>query len=638
MELDLFVPGRVCIFGEHSDWAGGYRRINSAVGIGYAIIAGTNQGIYAKVKPHPDSLVFTSSFEVDGRRMTYSAPMQVDALLEEAKKGSFFSYVCGAAYQILTHYKVKGIEIDNYLTDLPVKKGLSSSAAISVLVARAFNRIYDLKMTVRGEMDIAYRGEITTPSRCGRLDQGCAFGSNPVLMTFDGDLLDAGEIHCGDDLYFVIADLGAKKDTIRILQRLNKSFPFAENDRAAMVQKYLGPINQDILERATAALKKGDAETIGKLMTEAQKRFDEHLVPECPEELTAPVLHRTLEDTSLRPFIWGGKGVGSQGDGTVQFIAKDRQAQQRLIETLEKRLGMRALGLTIPKTKRVRKAVLTAAGFGTRLYPMTKIYRKEFLPVPGRDGILKPLILANVEEALHAGMEEVFIIIQEKDRRQFEDFFHANLPLDVFSKLSAQNQEYNAFLEKLGSKVHFIIQDSQHGLGHAVYCARESVGKDPFLLILGDHYFPNDHENSSARQLIQTYETLETDLIGLKLISREDVGRFGAAAGEWKNENLVFITQFKEKPSLDYAEEFLRMSDSEQTPFCAVFGQYILHEDIFGVLETMIADGCREHGEIQLTDALERLRQRKEIYGYRLHEKSNDLGTQNSYRDVFARR
>ncbi len=94
----------------------------------------------------------------------------------------------------MTHYHVRGLEIDNYQTDLPIKKGLSSSAAICVLVARAFNRIYDLKMTVRGEMEYAYLGEITTPSRCGRMDQGCAYGNKPIIMVYDGEQTDVKEL------------------------------------------------------------------------------------------------------------------------------------------------------------------------------------------------------------------------------------------------------------------------------------------------------------------------------------------------------------------------------------------------------------------------------------------------------------
>ena len=253
-ELDLFVPGRVCLFGEHSDWAGRHRRINSAIVPGFAIICGTNQGLKARVRRHPDKLIFRSSLTQGGTRQEFELPMRADALLEEARKGGFFSYVAGVAYQVLTHNTVKGLVIDNYSTDLPVKKGLSSSAAVCVLTARAFNLAYDLKMTVRGEMDYAYRGEITTPSRCGRMDQGCAYGSRPVMMEFDGDSLEVTELACGADFHFIIADLKAKKDTVKILADLNKAYPFAENDVEKGVQEYLGPINKRILHEAREAL------------------------------------------------------------------------------------------------------------------------------------------------------------------------------------------------------------------------------------------------------------------------------------------------------------------------------------------------------------------------------------------------
>ena len=192
--MKIFVPGRICLFGEHSDWAGGYRRINADIENGYTLICGTDQGIYAEATPHPNSLVLYSTTP-DGERLgPYEIPMEPKALLEEAGKGGFWSYAAGVAYQVITNYRVRGLVIDNYQTDLPMKKGLSSSAAICVLTARAFNRVYDLKMTVRGEMELAYQGEITTPSRCGRMDQGCAFGKRPVLMTFDGDRLDTEEL------------------------------------------------------------------------------------------------------------------------------------------------------------------------------------------------------------------------------------------------------------------------------------------------------------------------------------------------------------------------------------------------------------------------------------------------------------
>ena len=223
--MKIFVPGRICLFGEHSDWAGGYRRINADIEKGYTLICGTDQGIYAEVAPHPTSLVLTTTTP-DGERIgPYEIPMEPKALLEEAGKGGFWSYAAGVAYQVMTNYHVRGLIIDNYKTDLPMKKGLSSSAAICVLTARAFNRVYDLKMTVRGEMELAYQGEITTPSRCGRMDQGCAFGNRPVLMTFDGDRLDTEELQVSQELYFVVVDLHAKKDTLEILNQLNRCYP-----------------------------------------------------------------------------------------------------------------------------------------------------------------------------------------------------------------------------------------------------------------------------------------------------------------------------------------------------------------------------------------------------------------------------
>ena len=264
--MKIFVPGRICLFGEHTDWAGGYRRTNADLEKGYAIIASTNQGLHAEVNPHPTKLILHTTLN-DGRRLDpFEVPMESEALLAEAQKGSFFSYAAGVAYQILTHYQVHGLEINNYLTDLPAKKGLSSSAATCVLVARAFNRIYDLKMTVRGEMEYAYIGEITTPSRCGRMDQGCAYGDRPIMMTFDGDQIDVQEINVSRDLYFVIVDLEAGKDTRLILNRLNHCYPFAEDEMQRNVQKCLGPISAGITHEAYEALHQGDAVRVGKLM------------------------------------------------------------------------------------------------------------------------------------------------------------------------------------------------------------------------------------------------------------------------------------------------------------------------------------------------------------------------------------
>jgi len=367
--MKLFVPGRICLFGEHTDWAGGYRRTNSELEKGYTVIAGTNQGVYADVEQHPSKLILHSTLNDGSRKGPWECPMEPGALRAEAESGGFFSYAAGVAYEVLTHYRVRGLEIDNYKTDLPIKKGLSSSAAFCVLVARAFNRVYDLKMTTRGEMEYAYRGEIATPSRCGRMDQGCAYGNRPILMIYDGDRVDIEELTVPCDLHFFIVDLKAGKDTKEILGRLNQCYPFAEGEIQEKVQEYLGPISARITREAADALQVGDAQRIGELMTEAQAQFDAHLLPACPSQLTAPVLHRVLSHEPLAPYVWGGKGVGSQGDGSAQFLARDAGTRQQAIEIIERDFGMTGLKLTLGPPKSVRKAVMSAAGFGTRFSP-----------------------------------------------------------------------------------------------------------------------------------------------------------------------------------------------------------------------------------------------------------------------------
>ncbi len=630
--MKIFVPGRICLFGEHSDWAGGYRRINAEIERGYTLLTGTDQGIYAEVEPHPTALVLTSTTPDGQKHGPYEIPMEPKALLEEAQQGGFWSYVAGVAYQILTHYHVRGLVINNYKTDLPIKKGLSSSAAICVLTARAFNRIYDLKMTVRGEMELAYQGEITTPSRCGRMDQGCAFGNRPILMTYDGDYLDVTELQVPEDMYLVIVDLQAQKDTMEILARLNRCYPFAESEIEQGVQQLLGPINKRMVHQAIEALQAGDAERLGALMVEAQAFFDRYATPACPEELTAPVLHRVLNYEPLQPHIWGGKGVGSQGDGTAQFLARSEADQQAVIEIIERDLGMPCLTLTLRTGQKVRKAVIPAAGFGTRLFPATKAAKKELFPIVDRDGIAKPAILLIVEEALRAGMDEVIIVVQEHDLPAFQSFFNVQITIENYNKLPRHFQEYAQRILEMGRRVSFVIQETQEGFGHAVYCAREAVGNEPFLLMLGDHLYRSTGEVSCAQQLIEAYDKHAISVLGLRRTPEDQIANFGTATGVWIEENrLLNVTEFAEKPTVDYARNNLRVPGLPQDEYLTVFGQYVIKPQLFDYLEEHIVNNVRERGEFQLTSALDRLRQEDGFLGLIIDGQRYDIGLPEYY-------
>jgi UTP-glucose-1-phosphate uridylyltransferase/mevalonate kinase len=636
MALELFVPGRLCLFGEHTDWAAGYRRVNSEIGKGYTIITGTNQGIYARVEPHPSKLVMSSTL-YDGTVVgPHEVPMDRDALLEQAEAGGFFSYAAGVAYQLLLHYRVRGVVIDNYRMDLPLKKGLSSSAAVCVLTARAFNRLYDLKMTVRGEMEYAYLGEITTPSRCGRMDQGCAFGNRPILMTYDRDSITVKEMHPKGEFHMVIVDLNAKKDTKEILARLNKCYPFADSEIERNVQRYLGEINKKIVMQAVDAMEAGDAKRVGELMVEAQKLFDKNCAPACPHELESPVLHKVLGHPPIQEHIWGGKGVGSQGDGTAQFVARSQADQEEVVRIIENDLKMPCLKLDIVAGKGVRKAVIPAAGFGTSMFPASKAVKRELFPIITSDGIAKPIILVSVEEVLNAGIEEVCLIVKKGDERFFDEFFNSPVPPIHYHQLPQQFKDLNSHLQEVGGRVTLIPQETQEGFGHAVYCAREWVGDEPFLLMLGDHLYASDTDVPCARQLLDIYEEHQTSVLGLKRTPESLIGNFGAVAGQWMDENNVLtVTEFAEKPAVDYARSNLRVEGLEPDEYLTVFGQYVLTPHIFDLLDEAIRNNLRERGQFQLTSALDRLRQEEGFLGYVTQGRRFDIGAPETYLETF---
>ena len=166
--------------------------MNADILPGASIVTGIEQGIYAEVEKSPIFELHSDAPEISNVWNDFSCRMNEAELKTVAKSGSFFCYSAGVASYMLEWYKVGGVRIRITKMTLPMKSGLSSSAAICVLVARAFNQLYKLNLNTLGEMNIAYLGELRTSSRCGRLDQACAFGVKPNLMTFDGDEPQAG--------------------------------------------------------------------------------------------------------------------------------------------------------------------------------------------------------------------------------------------------------------------------------------------------------------------------------------------------------------------------------------------------------------------------------------------------------------
>ena len=635
--LKLFVPGRLCLFGEHTDWAGHYRTMNADILSGAAIVTGIEQGIYAEVEPSPIFEMYSDAPEINDLWHDFSCRMNDAELKRVAKSGSFFCYCAGVASYMLEWYKVGGVRIRITDMTLPMKSGLSSSAAICVLVARAFNLLYNLNLNTLGEMNIAYVGELRTSSRCGRLDQACAFGVKPNLMTFDGDEIEVKALNVKKTLYWVFADLCAEKDTIRILSDLNKAYPFAQNDAERDLHRALGEWNHDIVNRAIGYMAEGKVEQLGALMTEAEEQFERYVTP-MSAALQAPKLRAVLHDPQIQPLIYGGKGVGSHGDGSVQFLARNAEAQQQLIDYLNAE-GMKAYPLTLQPVHTVRRAIIPVAGFGTRLYPATRALKKDFFPIPCPDGMVRPVILILLEELVKSGIEEVCLVLgSEEERMKYAEFFERQLSEEHLRKLNAEAREYENRILDIGKRLRYVYQHEKRGFGHAVYQAAEFTQGEPVLLLLGDTLYRSHSNKPCALQLIEKYEQYNRLMVSIHSVPLSEVSHYGILSGVWedKDRTILNVGTMTEKPKSSYAEEFLGVRNGRgEKEYYSVFGQYILTPEVFAQLADDIAKADANNDpqrEIELTAALEAVRRQHGMTGVRLNGTMYDMGNPTALR------
>ena len=342
--LELFVAGRVCLLGEHADWAGQY-----GIRPGFCLVIGTDQGIRAAAGPADELIVETCLPDAEGRpsgrRRRLECLWDEQSLLAAATDSTeFFRHCAGVAHAALKRYAVGGIKLNIHNMDLPLKKGVSSSAAVCITVAKAFDAVYGLNLFPHELMDLAYVGERMTGSQCGRMDQACIFGKTPVLLSFTGPedvriepLFPEGQIE------MFIVDLAGKKDTVKILSDLQSAYPNSPD-----LQAELGPDNEAFVRRGVRALVAGDAAGLGEVMTAAQMNFDAKVAPGCPDQLPGALLHQVLALESIAAHVHGGKGVGSQGDGTAQLVARSVADRDAAIKKIRQAFPqMRCFPLTI---------------------------------------------------------------------------------------------------------------------------------------------------------------------------------------------------------------------------------------------------------------------------------------------------
>lgn len=254
---------------------------------------------------------------------------------------------------------------------------------------------------------------------------------------------------------------------------------------------------------------------------------------------------------------------------------------------------------------RVRKAIIPAAGLGTRFLPATKAQPKEMLPI-----VDKPTIQYIIEEAIASGIEEI-LIITGRNKKSIEDHFDKSVELEV--ELSKANKEELLELVRDISDmvdIHYIRQKEPKGLGHAIYCAKSFVGNEPFAVMLGDDVV--DSEVPCLKQLINCYNEYKTSILGVQTVAQENVNKYGIVDGLHIEDRVYKVKRLVEKPSIEEAPSNV-----------AILGRYIITPKIFEILEnTKPGKG----GEIQLTDALETLISNEAMYAYNFEGRRYDVG------------
>lgn len=262
----------------------------------------------------------------------------------------------------------------------------------------------------------------------------------------------------------------------------------------------------------------------------------------------------------------------------------------------------------------VRKAVVPAAGLGTRHFPASHAVKKELFPVVGPDGVARALIHYHFLELLAAGIEEICVIVQPGEDRAMRAYLEG--PGDDYLRRLAKYpalQAEAARMREIATRVQFVAQTQQEGYGHAVYQTRAFAGNQPVLLCLGDHLFRGKPVSPYQELARMAAASGGRSVSAVNRIGPGDLKGYGTIAGRRRADNprLIDISLIIEKPDVETARRRLRVDGLEDDAFLGWFGMHLLAPSIYEVLEQMIRDEVRDNGEFQLTRAQELQRQRE---------------------------
>ncbi|WP_454095216.1 UTP--glucose-1-phosphate uridylyltransferase GalU [Faecalimicrobium sp. JNUCC 81] len=253
----------------------------------------------------------------------------------------------------------------------------------------------------------------------------------------------------------------------------------------------------------------------------------------------------------------------------------------------------------------VKKAIIPAAGLGTRFLPATKSQPKEMLPI-----VDKPTLQYIIEEAINSGIEEI-LIITGRNKKSIEDHFDKSVELELELEQKGKTEMLDMVRDISNMvNIHYIRQKEPKGLGHAIHCAKSFIGDEPFAVLLGDDIV--DNETPCLKQLINAYDEYKTSILGVQEVAKEDTCKYGILDVKHIEDRVYKVKDMVEKPAVEEAPSNV-----------AILGRYIITPAIFDILENQEPG---KGGEIQLTDALKTLGKQEAIYAYNFEGRRYDVG------------
>ena len=278
----------------------------------------------------------------------------------------------------------------------------------------------------------------------------------------------------------------------------------------------------------------------------------------------------------------------------------------------------------------IHKAIIPIAGYGTRLFPATKAVPKALFPIIAQDGLAKPIIQLIIEEALSAGVEEVCLVAQPHQVEPITEYFSGSVPDAIREKPELAEQADR--LTEIGERLQFAIQAEPQGFGHAIYCAKDFAAGAPVMILLGDHLYISDTDDSCAKQLADVYTQAGKSVTSLDVCNESELSVNGIVQGssEPSNPRLFELARIAEKPTVDFARENMRVDrvwDAQEThQYLCHFGIDLLTPLLFDILDYNYRNQILTHGEIQLRDAMAEVVKQEGMFGYRIAGSRYDTG------------